>query len=163
MPHRVENLADLPDAFGAYALVVRLTAPLALDRQRWQGRFLAPGLYIYCGNANGPGGIGARLQRHTRPSKVRHWHIDSLTGDGRVIGVGAFAGGHECRVMDSLSRMRGMQIPVRGFGSSDCRDCEAHLVRFTEERNLEYLFRRLGADTIWLASGANTVGRTFPR
>ena len=153
MPYRVENIADLPGAPGAYALVVRLTAPLALGRLRWQGRSRAPGLYIYCGNANGPGGIGARLQRHARPSELRHWHVDALTGNGRVIGVGAFAGGHECLVMDGLARVRGAQIPLPGFGSSDCRVCEAHLVRIPEERNLKNLFRRLRADTIWLAVG----------
>lgn len=153
MSHCVGNIGDLPGSFGAYGLVIHLTAPLALDRQRWQDRSLESGLYIYCGNANAPGGIGARLQRHARPSKLHHWHVDALTSGGRVIGAGAFVGGNECQIMGGLIRGQGAQIPLPGFGSSDCRDCEAHLVRIPEKRNLKNLLRRLGADTIWLAVG----------
>ncbi len=61
MTHRISDLEDLPDAPGAYALTVRLAAPLGLSRRRWRGATLHPGLYVYCGSARGPGGIGARL------------------------------------------------------------------------------------------------------
>lgn len=151
MAQRITKLVDLPGAPGAYALAVRLAAPLRLAPPRWQGTALEAGLYIYCGSANGPGGIGARLRRHARPSKVRHWHVDALTAAGAVIGAGAFISGSECEIMERLSRSRGAQIPVPGFGSSDCRHCSAHLVMLPAARNLEYLLRRLGAGVIWLA------------
>ena len=151
MSQRITDLADLPDAPGAYALAVRLAAPLALDRRRRRGVDMEAGLYIYCGSANGPGGIGARLRRHERPSKVRHWHVDALTAAAPVIAAGAFVGGAECAIMERLMNGRGAQIPIPGFGSTDCRHCSAHLAQIPDARNLENLLRRLGAGTIWLA------------
>ena len=151
MSQRITDLVDLQGAPGAYALAIRLAAPLSLNRRRWRGMSLEPGLYIYCGSANGPGGIGARLRRHERPSKVRHWHVDALTAAAPVIAAGAFVGGAECEIMERLSRGRGAQIPIPGFGSTDCRHCSAHLAQILDARNLEYLFRRLGAGVIWLA------------
>ncbi len=150
MAQRITHMADFPDTPGAYALAVRLAVPLSLDRRRWRGAALAAGLYIYCGSANGPGGIGARLLRHARPSKVRHWHVDALTAAGAVIAAGAFIEGSECEIMKQLNRGRGAQIPIPGFGSTDCRHCSAHLVMIPAARNLDNLLRRLGADHIWL-------------
>ena len=154
MAQRITEMADLPGAPGAYALAIRLAAPLALDRRRWRDVNLEAGLYIYCGSANGPGGIGARLRRHARPSKVRHWHIDALTAAGKGIAAGAFIGGSECAILERLSRGRGTQIPVPGFGSTDCRHCSAHLAQIPDGRKLENLLRRLGADSIWLERSA---------
>ncbi len=151
MGQRITDMADLPGAPGAYALAVRLAAPLALDRRRWRGAALEAGLYIYCGSANGPGGIGARLRRHARPSKVRHWHVDALTAAGEIIAAGAFIEGSECGIMERLGRGCGAQIPAPGFGSTDCHHCAAHLAMIPAERNLGNLLRRLGADSIWLA------------
>ena len=151
MTHRISDLEDLPDAPGGYALMVRLTAPLGLSRRRWRGATLHPGLYVYCGSARGPGSIGARLRRHARPSKVRHWHVDELTGAGQVMAMGACIDGTECALMERLCQGRGIRIPVPGFGSSDCRHCSAHLAEIPTRRNLENLLRRLGAGAIWLA------------
>ncbi len=40
---------------------------------------LAHGTWVYVGSARGPGGLRARIARHQRPDKPRHWHIDHLT------------------------------------------------------------------------------------
>ena len=101
--------------------------------------------------ADFPGGIGARLRRHARPSKVRHWHVDALTGAGRLVAAGAFIDGTECAIIVRLVQGQGTRIPIPGFGSSDCRRCSAHLAQIPSRRNLENLLRRLGAGTIWLA------------
>ena len=151
MTHRISKLVDLPDAPGAYALMIRLAAPLNLGCRRWRGVALEPGLYVYAGSARGPGGIGARLRRHARPSKVWHWHVDALTGAGRLVAAGAFIDGTECAIMVRIVQGQGTRIPIPGFGSSDCRRCSAHLAQIPSRRNLENLLRRLGAGTIWLA------------
>jgi len=39
---------------------------------------LLPGYYIYIGSAFGPGGVRARMLRHLRADKPKHWHIDYL-------------------------------------------------------------------------------------
>jgi len=85
---------------------------------------LAPGLYVYCGSAKGPGGIAARIGRHMRHDKQAHWHVNQLTSVGTALGAWIFPGGSECEVNEELA---GWPIPLDGFGSSDCRRCRAHL------------------------------------
>ncbi|MFQ5956039.1 MAG: DUF123 domain-containing protein, partial [Kiloniellales bacterium] len=60
---------------GAYMLVIDLDAALQLDVPR-PTRTLPPGRYVYCGSANGPGGIAGRVRRHLKPEKARRWHVD---------------------------------------------------------------------------------------
>ena len=150
MTQRISDLEDLTGAHGAYALMIRLLLPLRLTRCRWRGVALELGLYVYCGSARGPGGIGARVRRHGRPSKVRHWHVDELTAARRLAAAGAFKDGTECDIMERPRRSQGTRIPIPGLGRSDCRHCSAHLAEFPPRRNLEYLLRRLGASAIWL-------------
>ena len=56
----------------------------------------APGFYLYCGSAKGPGGLAARLARHMRHGKAIRWHVDVLTEAGTVLGAWTFPGGDEC-------------------------------------------------------------------
>ncbi len=118
----------LPADPGAYLLLIELTAPLALDIPRLGAATLAPGRYAYCGSANGPGGLRARIGRHLRRDKTPHWHIDRLTAAGQVAGLRAVPGGRECDLLRDLLADPGVSVPVPGFGSSDCRACPAHLV-----------------------------------
>ncbi len=121
------GLARLPATGGAYLLLVDLPAPLAVDLPGRPPARLAPGRYAYCGSAYGPGGLRARIARHLRPAKRAHWHIDRLTGAGRVVAVYGLPGGRECALFASLLATPGARVPLRGFGSSDCRTCPAHL------------------------------------
>jgi Uri superfamily endonuclease len=123
---RITRKEDLPAAPGAYALLIRLRRRL----RAWPGAgaALAPGLYLYAGSANGPGGIRARVLRHARRGKPRHWHVDRLTGNARVIAVAAIAGGRECALVAAASALPRVTVPAPGFGSSDCRACPAHLL-----------------------------------
>jgi Uri superfamily endonuclease len=59
-----------------------------------------------------------------RHGKSIHWHIDTLTEAGTVLGAWTFPGGNECDLVTSLSHL---PIAVEGFGSSDCRRCKSHL------------------------------------
>jgi Uri superfamily endonuclease len=89
---------------------------------------LPAGDYAYCGSAYGPGGIGARVARHLRTVKPVRWHIDRLTAASRIRAVGLLPGGGECDLVHQLLS-RGAEIPLPGFGSSDCRTCPAHLLQ----------------------------------
>src|SRR6202040_2359121 len=62
---------------------------------------------------------------HMRHGKSIHWHIDTLTEAGTVLGAWTFPGGNECDLVTSLSHL---PIAVEGFGSSDCRRCKSHLL-----------------------------------
>ncbi len=115
--------SDSPVAPGAYALWLRLEAPFAATAGKGKG-ILPAGDYLYCGSARGPGGLRARLARHMRPQKRAHWHIDRLTAVANVLGAFVVEGGDECALNAALD---GLPTPIAGFGSSDCRRCDAHL------------------------------------
>jgi Uri superfamily endonuclease len=121
-----------PAAPGAYWLVIELDAALDLDLPRRAPARLAPGRYVYCGSAFGPGGIRARVARHRKRDKAVRWHIDRLTAVGRVVAVRAEPGGRECDLVAEVLARPGASVPVAGFGSSDCRRCAAHLVRLPQ-------------------------------
>lgn len=114
---------------GAYALVVELADRLAVAPGGRPGGVLDPGFYLYAGSARGPGGIAARLVRHFRRGKTLHWHIDRLTEVAASLSAHAFPDGYECAIVEKLRRMDGVRVPVPGFGSSDCRRCQSHLLQ----------------------------------
>jgi histidyl-tRNA synthetase len=118
----VAAAGDAPVCGGAYVLLVVLAAPLDLLAPR--RATLAPGRYLYCGSAYGPGGLRARLARHMRRGKSLRWHVDRLTEAGRVAGAWVVPDGDECALAASLAHL---PAPVAGFGSSDCRRCRSHL------------------------------------
>jgi len=132
------GLADILAVPGAYLLAIRLAGPLALDIATLGPAPLAPGLYLYDGSARGPGGIAARVGRHLRRTKRRHWHVDRLTGAGRVVAVAALVGGDECSLIARLHPHPGIVAPVAGFGASDCRrGCPAHLLSIADAATLD--------------------------
>lgn len=117
----------LPGEPGAYALTYRLDDPVTLPISSLKNPVLGAGIYVYAGSAFGPGGIRARVSRHLRVEKKARWHIDHLSARATCIDVKTYPGGRECAlVVDMLAA--GAEVPVPGFGSSDCRDCRAHLV-----------------------------------
>lgn len=122
-------MINLPEAKGAYLLVIVLDAPLPLDIASLRPQTLAPGRYAYCGSAYGPAGIRARVARHLRRAKIRRWHIDHMTGAGPIVEVHAVPGGRECDLFDRVLASPGATVPMPGFGSSDCRRCPAHLAQ----------------------------------
>lgn len=119
--------AAAPDALtatpGAYVLLVELPEPLQFDFAGGSAR-LAPGFYLYCGSARGPGGLAARIARHMRRAKKIRWHIDRLTTAGVTHGAWIFPDGDECAL---ARRCESLPTPLPGFGASDCPTCRSHL------------------------------------
>ncbi len=118
----------LPAVPGAYLLLVRLATPLALTIGTLPPAILLPGWYLYAGSARGPGGIRARVARHLRRDKRVNWHVDRLTGAAAEIRACAAPGAAECDLVAALLARPGVEAPVAGFGSSDCRTCPSHLL-----------------------------------
>ncbi len=112
---------------GAYLLEITLTERLQ-GTLRGKPYTLAHGTNLYAGSANGPGGIAARVARHLRKDKKLHWHVDALTVAASEISALAFPDGSECALVKRLLE-EGCEVPLPGFGSSDCRTCPAHLLR----------------------------------
>ncbi|MBI1867753.1 MAG: GIY-YIG nuclease family protein [Methylocystis sp.] len=124
MNNFVRAAAAAPAAPGAYVLLVEIDAPLKVAAGQTRDALLAPGRYLYCGSANGPGGLRARLARHMRRGKSVRWHVDQLTEAGTVAGAWIVPGGDECALSARLSHL---PLPLEGFGSSDCTRCRSHL------------------------------------
>lgn len=123
-------------AKGAYVLQIRLKEDLQLDLASLKYPLLETGLYLYCGSANGPGGIRARVKRHVKRDKKPHWHVDRLTIAYGVEAFCTFEGGCECDLVAHLLKQKFTHIPLIGLGSSDCKSCRAHLVEIPADMSL---------------------------
>ncbi|CUW40817.1 protein of unknown function [Magnetospirillum sp. XM-1] len=110
---------------GAYVLLIHLADSLPVNLVGRPEAILAPGHYLYCGSARGPGGIKARVGRHMQKDKSIRWHVDRLTVKGTALGAWVFPGRDECELVAMLA---GMPVPIPGFGSSDCETCASHLL-----------------------------------
>jgi Uri superfamily endonuclease len=119
----------VPDAKGAYALVLRLDAPARFSRGRTSD-LIAAGWYAYAGSAYGPGGLRGRLRRHFRSDKALHWHVDHLTTVASRIFAVAIEDGSECRIAARLLESGRFRYGPAGFGSSDCPTCPSHLLEW---------------------------------
>ncbi|MEM8646227.1 MAG: GIY-YIG nuclease family protein [Pseudomonadota bacterium] len=124
-----DSVAKLGAQKGAYVLAVDLRRQAPLGISKFEGCTIPPGLYLYLGSARGPGGIGARLQRHFRQAKSLHWHIDHLTGKAHQLAALAVPEGNECVLQRALLERPECGLGLEGFGSTDCRCCQSHLLR----------------------------------
>jgi len=113
----------IPAAAGAYLLAFRLKRPLAITRP--SPATLRAGYYLYAGSACGPGGLKARVARHMRRPKLSHWHVDQISAVAEVVGAFVWPGGNECALAAQCAEFG---TAVAGFGSSDCRRCNSHLL-----------------------------------
>jgi Uri superfamily endonuclease len=135
---------------GTYALLLKLDKQERITVGKL-GTFDFPvGYYLYVGSALGPGGLRARLARHRRggenssqsnsgqTGKKLHWHIDYLLQRAQLVEVWSVASEErlECKWGEVARGLSGAQVPVRGFGSSDCR-CPAHLIYFSARPDRE--------------------------
>jgi Uri superfamily endonuclease len=130
----VGDQTSLPAGPGCYALLLRVAAPRSVAIGALGVHRLRSGWYVYCGSAQGPGGLRARVRRHLRDSPICHWHVDYLRRAARVAAVLLWPGApraFECRAAAAFVALHGSRIPVPGFGSSDC-GCPGHLVALTE-------------------------------
>ncbi len=134
----MENWGDLPATSGAYGLIIRLMQPL-----QFKGHTLIAARYLYAGSAYGPGGMRARIARHFKGGKKAHWHVDRLTNADRVMAAYALPGGSECAIIEAALKIKGVSVPVPGFGGSDCRTCPAHLLRLPDGFKAEAFFSHL--------------------
>ena len=113
---------------GAYVLLMDLGNGLRFARSG-RGEAVLGGWLVYAGSARGPGGIAARVGRHLRKVKPVRWHVDELTNAAHSVAALAVPGGTECGIVARLVESGRYQVAMKGFGSSDCRVCEGHLLR----------------------------------
>ena len=138
----------LPSDPGTYALLLHSPEPVSLQVGRLGGFRLSAGSYVYVGSALGPGGIRARVSRHLRDSRRRHWHIDALLHECIVEGVCWVVTDArlECAWVRSLLTLEGASAPIARFGSSDCSNrCPSHLVKLERQPGPDDIEKRIAA------------------
>lgn len=117
---------------GSYALVLQLSTRRELTIGRL-GTFPFPaGCYLYFGSALNS--LEGRLHRHLRHDKKLHWHIDYLSRPAIIVQVWwtQSAIRQECTWTQSALTHPSVTVPIKEFGSSDCRHCPSHLVYVPE-------------------------------
>jgi len=133
--HRLEALP----AKGNYTLIVLLesTSRIAAPSRGWP--WLRKGYYVYTGSAVGKGAVSLtqRVARHLRKKKAKHWHIDHLltcpkTKITAVVACDSTIN-RECEINKVIQSIQGANVPIKGFGASDCQqNCKSHLAYFGE-------------------------------
>jgi Uri superfamily endonuclease len=122
------DYTELPAVSGAYVLLFKMAEKSHLVIPKFPGAVIEPGHYAYAGSARGSGGIRARCRRHLDKTKKLHWHIDHLTNVAQGIQVVAYPGKAECDLAAKILAAGNCDMPLAGFGSSDCRTCKSHLI-----------------------------------
>jgi Uri superfamily endonuclease len=118
---------------GSYILLISLSQGSTIKAGGLPPSYFPAASYAYVGSAMG--GFKARLARHLRAEKRRHWHIDYLLERAGITGL--ILCQTEARVECAIARtLSGQFTSVPGFGSSDCR-CPSHLFLSTDGRGLE--------------------------
>ncbi|MCF1685858.1 GIY-YIG nuclease family protein [Tetragenococcus halophilus] len=83
------------------------------------------GYYVYVGSAKR--NIRSRVNRHITVEKKQRWHLDYLRPYLKIEEIQTYSGEEgECQLFARLQEKNTGNIPVKGFGSSDCK-CSAHL------------------------------------
>ena len=130
---------------GTYVLLMTLAERIRLGVGRLGVFPLRAGWYVYVGSALGPGGLHARLSRHAREEKKLHWHIDYLLRQAglREVWYVEDRERRECAWAKLLEDLPGSEVPVPGFGTSDCR-CRSHLFVLTSCPSFAVFLRKAG-------------------
>jgi Uri superfamily endonuclease len=141
-------VTELPRLPGTYVLAMRLPRLTTIEVGRL-GCFLFPaGWYAYVGSARGPGGVGARISRHLRPSKPLHWHVDYVRVHAEPVEIWYACelrspGRQECAWAQALSSLPQATVVAPGFGASDCH-CTTHLFHFATTPDLDAFIQAVG-------------------
>ncbi len=139
----------IPSKKGNYILVFRLEERTRQNISRFNDVVLDPGYYLYCGSAHGNTGLKGRIARHLAKSNKKFWHIDFLKEylHPSEVWYQISSEKNECSFCRFLHNQMNGEIPIKGFGVSDCKNkCESHLVRLLQATNLDHVFIELNSE-----------------
>lgn len=154
------NLVSEFSASGIYTLLLLVSEEVTLTVGKLGKQNFPRGYYTYTGSALGKGATSLkhRIARHLRKEKPMFWHIDYLLADENVSVEAVIAAETnkkmECNINNHIKSMKGAEVPVKGFGASDCRkNCGSHLLYFPEIENAEFLVQKL----VWSFRSASGI------
>lgn len=146
------NLTDnFPSGRGVYTLIIQVNKEVTVTVGRLGTQTFPMGCYSYTGSALGKGAsLKNRVARHLRKEKRKFWHIDYLLADEDVSVEAVVAAETsqkmECTTNQHIKTLLGAEVKVKGFGASDCqKNCESHLLYFSEFENVDCLVQELVA------------------
>ena len=134
----------ISDQKGNYILVLKINKNVLVALPRFGKIELSAGIYFYCGSAHGNGGIRSRVKRHLKNNATKVWHIDHIKSYMQVseIWFQIDAANRECQFSQFLVNQKFSQIPIIGFGASDCKSrCGSHLIMFPKSTDLDVLYQ----------------------
>jgi Uri superfamily endonuclease len=144
------NLASELPTGGVYVLLLLVSEEVTLTVGKLGKQSFPRGYYTYTGSALGRGATSLkhRIARHLKRTKPRFWHIDYLLADENVSVEAVIAAETnkkmECNINSHIKGIEGAEVPVKGFGASDCRkNCGSHLLYFPEIENADCLVQKL--------------------
>ena len=144
------NLFSEFSTSGIYTLLLFLSKEDNLNVGKFGKKRFPEGYYTYTGSALGKGAssLKHRISRHLRKKKRKFWHIDYLLANENVHVEAVVAAETdqkmECNVNHQIKRIEGAEVPVNGFGASDCsKNCGSHLLYFPEIENADCLVQKL--------------------
>jgi sugar fermentation stimulation protein A len=113
---------------GNYLLMLRIREGRKIDIGQLGTIVFPAGYYLYVGSAMGT--LTARMERHRRLLKTKHWHIDYLRAEAEFLAVLPIRSSVslECALAEKAAQIA--EWSISGFGCSDCR-CPSHLLGFS--------------------------------
>jgi Uri superfamily endonuclease len=119
-------------ARGVYLLWLWLPTPQVIEVGALGSYHFTAGYYAYVGSAQN--GLRSRIKRHCRLTEPLHWHIDYLRVYTELVAVAVALSGPEleCKLAAALRQQPDAELPVSGFGASDCK-CISHLYFFRDK------------------------------
>lgn len=121
---------DIPNEIGSYCLIFHLKNSINVSIGRLGTFLFNSGYYYYFGSAKGSGGLRARVNRHISMEKKKFWHVDYLRPH-MIFKAAVFTmqTNQECAWFQKIEENSYFDVPVKGFGASDClSSCKAHLL-----------------------------------
>lgn len=122
---------------GYYQLLIRLPRDAKIRIGALGEILFKKGYYVYTGSALK--NLGKRLERHNKKEKTLRWHIDYLLADpsAKIIEYRIYPANSytECQLNIDIYELPGASVPCSGFGSSDCGNCPAHLIKISNKND----------------------------
>lgn len=124
-----ENILTVPSNSGTYLLILESKKNEEIRISNFGKMIVEKGFYIYVGSAFGMGGLQSRIRRQLQPPHKKHWHIDYLRSatELRETWFSEDEQRHECEWATALANLKEFSQPIKGFGSSDCKQSYSHL------------------------------------
>ncbi len=115
---------------GIYVLVISIRKNTSVDVGALGTVVFEKGLYAYVGSAQN--NVEKRVERHLKRCKPKFWHIDYLLGnDSATVSHVFFREGSRFEECQASGQIAERGVPIRRFGSSDCR-CDGHLFKIED-------------------------------